>query len=247
MRRRLLLASAAVAAVALGGGAWFFRSSERSASRVAFASEGTGLAATDVQAALQEVSSRLRSLEAGQQAIRGTVSTELGAVQKSAGDQEVRIAGQEVRVANLESALAELRAVRTRLDYSDGVSAVPGLEYARMRNVGAFAKHHAGTALVLTWNTHVDASGEPGTFCDFQLRVDGRPDAEAEGGGARAIVYVPPGVQAGASAVSVSAFFSRVGSGSHTVAVFVRGTARQCQENYGNFPRSLLVEESPRG
>ncbi len=247
MSRRLLLASAAAVAVAVGGGAWFLRSSDRSASRVAFASEGTGLAATDVQAALQEVSARLKSLEAGQQAMRGAVSTELGAVHKSAGDQEVRIAGQEARVANLESALTELRAVRTRLDYGDGVTAVPGLEYARMRNVGAFSKHHAGTALVLTWSTHVDASGDAGTFCDFQLRVDGRPDAEAEGGGGRAVIYVPPGVQGGASAVSVSAFFSRVGPGSHTVAVFVRGTARQCQENYGNFPRSLIVEESPRG
>ncbi len=247
MSRRLLLASAAAFAVALGGGAWFLRSSDRSASRIAFASQGTGLAATDVQAALQEVSSRLKSLEAGQQAIRGTVSTELGAVHKSAGDQEVRIAGQEARVATLESAVAELRGVRTRLDYSEGASAVPGLEYARMRSVGSFAKHHPGTALVLNWNTHVEASGDPGTFCDFQLRVDGRPDAEAEGGGGRAVIYVPPGAQGGASAVSISAFFSRVGPGSHTVAVFVRGTSRQCQENYGNFPRSLLVEESPRG
>jgi hypothetical protein len=247
MSRRLLAAVAVVAAAALGGAAWLIRSSDRPASRVAFAGEGTGLAATDVQTALQEVSARLRWLEASQQAIRGTVSTELGAVQKSATDHEIRIAGQEARVTTLESWLAETTVVRTRLDYADELSAVPATEYARLRSIGAFTKRHPGTALLITWNTHVDATGDPGTFCDFQLRVDGRPDSEAEGGGARAVIYVPPGVQGGASAVSVSAFFPRVGAGSHTASVFVRGTARECQENFGNFPRSLLVEESPRG
>jgi len=246
MSRRFLVAVAVVAA-ALGAAAWLLRSSDRSASHIAFAGEGTGLAATDVQAALQEVSARLKSLETGQQAIRGTVSSGLGAVQQSATDHEIRIAGQEARVATLESKLAESTAVRTRLDYTDAASAAPSPEYARLRNIGAFTKRHPGTALLLTWNTHVEAAGEPGTFCDFQLRVDGRPDAEAEGGGARAVIYVPPGVQGGTSAVSVSALFARIGAGSHTASVFLRGTARECQENYGNFPRSLLVEESPRG
>ncbi len=246
MRRRIL-AAAVVAAAVLGGAGWLLRSSDRSASHVVFTGEGTGLAATDVQAALQEVSARLRSLETGQQAIRGAVSSELGAVQKSATDHEGRIAGQEARVSSLETRLAESAVVRTRLDYGSGVSASPTPEYAQLRSIGAFAKRHPDTALLLTWSTHVDATGDPGTFCDFQLRVDGRTDAEAEGGGARAVVYVPPGVQGGSSAVSVSAFFPRVGSGSHTAGVFVRGTARGCQENYGNFPRSLLVEESPRG
>jgi len=245
MSRRLL--AAVTAAAALGGGAWLLRSSDRSASHIAFSGEGTGLAATDVEAALQEVSARLRSLEAGQQAIRGTVSSELGAVQKSSTDHEIRIAGQEARVTTLESSLAESIVVRTRLDYADAVSAAPTPEYGQLRSIGAFTKRHPGTALLLTWNTHVDTTGDPGTFCDFQLRVDGRPDAEREGGGARAVIYVPPGVQGGTSAVSVSAFFARVGAGSHTASVFLRGTARECQENYGNFPRSLLVEESPRG
>lgn len=243
---RRLVAAAVASAAALGGAAWLLRSSDRPASRIAFEGEGTGLAATDVQAALQEVSARLRSLEASQQAIRGTVSTELGAVQKSTTDHEIRIAGQEARVTTLESRLAESTVVRTRLDYADEVSAAPATEYARLRSIGTFTKHHPGTALLLTWSSHVDATGDPGTFCDFQLRVDGRPDVEAEGGGARAVIYVPPGVQGGTSAVSVSAYFSRVGAGSHTASVFVRGTARECQENFGNFPRSLLLEESPR-
>jgi hypothetical protein len=47
--------------------------------------------------------------------------------------------------------------------------------------------------------------------------------------------------------VTVATLFNRVGAGNHTVSVWVRGTARECMENYGNFPRSVIVEEGPRG
>jgi hypothetical protein len=92
----------------------------------------------------------------------------------------------------------------------------------------------------------VDALGEPGTFCDFQLRVDGKPDSDRDGGGGRAVVYVPAGSTGGSSPVTVAALFGRVGAGSHTASVWVRGTARECLENYGNFPRSIIIEEGPR-
>ena len=145
-----------------------------------------------------------------------------------------------------ETRLAEATVARKRIDYSDGAgTASVGPAYVRLRDLGTFAKAQAGSSVTLTWNTHLDALGDPGSFCDFQLRVDGRPDAEQEGGGGRAVVYVPSNAVGGSAPVTVSVLFDRVGGGGHAVEVWIRGTARECMENYGNFPRSVLVEEGP--
>lgn len=247
------LAAAVTALVAIPATAWLVSSpGERTASRLPFANEGTGLAATDVQAALAEISGRVKAVESGQAALQGAATmqdTRLSSVRDSARVQESRLESNEVRVASLESKVEEATPRRHRLDYSDGATASnPTPAYAPLRTVGTFAKAHATTSALLVWNTHVDAAGDPGSFCDFQLRVDGKPDVEDEGGGGgRAVVYVPAGAAAGAGTASVAAYFARVGAGSHTVSVWVRGSARECNENYGNFPRSVLVEEGPRG
>jgi len=246
------IAAVATALVAIPATAWIVSSpGERGASRLPFANEGTGLAATDVQAALAELSGRVKAVESGQAALQGSAATQdtrLSTVQGSSQAQESRIEAHEVRVASLESRVEESTPRRRRLDYSDGATAsnvTPA--YAPLRTVGTFAKSHATTSVFLVWSTHVDAAGDPGSFCDFQLRVDGRPDVEEEGGGGRAVVYVPAGAAGGSGTASVAAYFTRVGAGSHTVSVWVRGSARECNENYGNFPRSVLVEKGPRG
>jgi hypothetical protein len=230
----------------LGSGLWLLRASDREARQLAFANEGSGLQATDVQAALLELSRRVQQVEKGQTSLQGAAlvqQTQIGAVQSSV---EVQKADADARLATLETRLAAAAAPRVRIEYSDGSSSnTVGASYHRLRTLGGFSKLAGGSSLLLTWNTHVDALGEPGTFCDFQLRVDGRPDMEQEGGGGRAVVYVPPGATGGSAPVTVSVLFDRLGSGSHAVDIWVRGTARECMENFGNFPRAVIVEEGP--
>ncbi len=249
--RILAFAGIAIALVALPGAAYLFASSSQApARRVPFTNQGTGLDAGDVQGAIAELATRLKAVESSQASAQSAVTTqknELSGLQTSTQDQAIRIAGQEARVSTLEAKVAESIPVRRRIDYADEASAESvAPNYGRLRELGAFTKQHAATSVFLVWNTHVEAAGEPGSFCDFQLRIDGKPDTEWEGGGGRAVVYVPAG-SGTTSAVSVSALFARVGAGSHAVGVWVRGSARACRENPGNFPRSVLVEETPRG
>lgn len=246
-----LIAASAVSALAAAGSAWLVFGADRSANTMRFANSGTDLQASDVQAALSELASRVKTVESGQAALQGAAAAQearLATVQSSSGAQEAQIAAQATRVSSLETRVAETVPLRQRLEYSEGAGTHRvGPGYARLRTLGSFTKQRPDSAVLLVWNTHVDAVGEPGTFCDFQLRVDGRPDTDHEGGGGRAVVYVPSGAGAASSPVSVSTLFGQVGAGSHTVGVWVRGSARECQENFGNFPRAVLVEEAPRG
>jgi hypothetical protein len=205
---------------------------------------------TDVQSAIQELSAKVKAVESAQVSLQtGSALQEqrLAAAQTAGATHEVRIQGQEDRMGTLESRLAEATVARRRIDYSDGAGTTSvGPAYLPLRDLGPFAKAHPGSTVTLTWNTHLDALGDPGAFCDFQLRIDGKPDTDREGGGGRGVVYVPAGQQGASAAVALAALFGRVGPGSHTVSAWVRGSARECLENYGNFPRSVLVEEGPR-
>lgn len=249
-RRTIAIAVLGGAAAAVAAVAWLLSGPERPASRVAFANDGTGLQASDVQAAIQELSAKVKAVESAQTTLQTGAAVQeqrLTAAQTAGATQEVRLQGQEDRLGALESRLAEATVARKRIDYTDSADTTSvGPNYARLRDLGTFATAHAGSTVTLTWNTHLDALGDPGSFCDFQLRIDGRPDTEREGGGGRAVVYVAAGQQGASAAVAVSALFGRVGPGGHTVSIWVRGSARECLENYGNFPRSVLVEEGPR-
>lgn len=252
MTRRRAIAAAVLgaAAVAAIAAAWLLAGPERQASRVAFESAGTGLEARDVQAAIRELSAKVKAVESAQSSLQAGAAVQeqrLAAAQAAGTTHEVRIQGQEDRMGALEARLAEATVARRRIDYADGAGTDSvGPAYAPLRDLGTFAKAHAGSAVTLTWNTHLDALGDPGTFCDLQLRIDGKPDVDRDGGGGRAVVYVPAGQGGASAAVAVSALFGRVGPGAHTVSVWARGSARECRENYGNFPRSVLVEEGPR-
>ncbi len=243
----VLTAVGVVSLLAVPAAAWLLTSAPRQASNLSFVNDGTDLKARDVQSALAELSARVKHVESGNAALQGAAmlqQTQIGSVQ--ATTEEAR-AATETRIAALEGRVAESMSTRKRLEYSDGASSNSvASAYAPLRDIGHFAKNVATSGILLTWNTHIDAMGEPGTFCDFQLRVDGRTDQERDGGGGRAVVYVPPNASGGSSPVTVAALFGQVGAGQHTVSIWLRGTARECLENYGNFPRSVIVEEGPR-
>ena len=237
-------------AVAVPATGWFLTSSAREASRLAFRPDGTDLKATDVDNALRELSQKLKQVESSQAAMQGVAVVQDAAI----GDVRSQVAKvglseeeAQGRIKALEARISEVASPRRRIEYTDGseTSSVAA-SYVLLRNMGSFSKASPQSTVLLTWNTHVDAVGEPGTFCDFQLRVDGKPDTDRDGGGGRAVVYVPPSSTGGSSPVTVAALFGRVGAGSHTASVWVRGTARECMENYGNFPRTIIVEEGAR-
>jgi hypothetical protein len=247
MRKAAVVLLMVVAALGAGaGGAWLLQSRSRDARALSFSNSGSDLAATDVQSALQELASRVQAVEKGGAALQGAAVAQqarLGALETEVKEQKT--AG-EARLAAVEARVVDTVPLRRRIEYADGASSSTlTSSYHRLRTLGSFSKASPTSAVLLTWNTHVDALGEPGTFCDFQLRVDGRPDQDRDGGGGRAIVYVPPNTTGGSAPVTVSALFQHPGAGNHTVGVWVRGTARECLENYGNFPRAVIVEEGP--
>jgi hypothetical protein len=245
-RVAILAGVALVLLVGLPTLAWWVASS-REARQLHFRPEGTDLQATDVDTALRELAQKVKQVEGGHAALRGAAlaqQAQIGAVQAQVAE---KAAAAETRMQALEARAVPPYAQRRRIDYSEGAASTShSAQYASLRRLGTFSKQDAASEVLLTWSSHVDAMGEPGTFCDFQIRIDGRPDTETDGGGGRAVVYVPAQATGGSSPVTVSALFGQLGAGSHTVAVFVRGTARECLENYGNFPRSVIVEEGGR-
>jgi len=245
MRVKVAILVTLFVALAAPAAAWFFFSPVK-ASQLRFSNEGTDLAAVDVESALRELNQRVKQMEGGHSALQSALVLEQGQIGAVRTVVEERQAATDARLEALEGKLAQSSRTRKRLEYTDGASSNSlSTSYAHLRDIGSFSKSSAGSGLFLTWNTHIDAMGEPGTFCDFQLRVDGRPDEDAEGGGGRAVVYVPANATGGSSPVTVATLFSRVGPGHHTVGVWLRGTSRECLENYGNFPRAVIVEEGP--
>jgi hypothetical protein len=233
--------------VAVPATGWMLATGAKDARQLSFRADGTDLKSTDVENAIRELHQKVKQVESSQAALQGAAmlqQSQLGEVKAQVTETEGQTQG---RILSLESKLADLSSSRRRIEYTDGsdTSSVTA-SYQSLRNLGSFPKSSATSTLMLTWNTHVDALGEPGTFCDFQLRVDGKPDTDRDGGGGRAVVYVPSGSGGGSSPVTVTALFGRLGAGSHTASVWVRGTARECMENYGNFPRTIIVEEGPR-
>jgi hypothetical protein len=233
--------------VAVPATGWFLSSGAREARQLAFRPDGTELKATDVDNALRELSQKLKEVESTQAALQGAAMVQQSAIgevkaQVVEGDEQTK-----GKIQALEGRMAEVSSPRRRIEYSDASDTTSvTANYQLLRNLGSFGKNSATSTVMLSWNTHVDAVGEPGTFCDFQLRVDGKPDSDREGGGGRAVVYVPPGATGGSSPVTVATLFTRVGAGNHTASVWVRGTAKECLENYGNFPRNVIVEEGAR-
>lgn len=132
--------------------------------------------------------------------------------------------------------------VITRLLY-DGSSgdATVGNAYELHRTIGSFVKVSDGTAILLDWNAH---AGSSGGFCEFQLRIDGFNDNGSsstafENSGAAAVVYAPN------ESLSVKGLFTGLEAGEHSVEIWLRGSAANCNLNSGDFGQTVIVTETP--
>lgn len=135
--------------------------------------------------------------------------------------------------------------VVTRIVYngSNNDASVTGT-YELLRSIGNFTKQRADTDIVLTWVAHSTVTGTVGqSFCEFQLRIDNRKDTgstnnsyEGTSGGS-AVVYGDE------VEISTSAVFRGLGAGSHSLSIWLRGSASNCALNKGNFGQNLIVEE----
>ena len=141
------------------------------------------------------------------------------------------------------TAFAQLPII-TRLHYSgqNSDSSITAT-FEQIREVGSFTKVRTSTDLLLDWNAHGRVNG---TFCHFQLRVDGKTDngsastAAAIASGGHAVLYTAD------SPIHVTALFPGVTDGDHTVSIWVRGIATSCILNFGNFGQDVLVTELDR-
>lgn len=130
----------------------------------------------------------------------------------------------------------------TRLSYTGtSTTATTTLDFVKVRDLGTFTKAATTTLLRLTLQTHVRMS-VAGVSCAYQLRID---DLNATGGttfaGSEAIVNATT-----RSPVSLVEVFGGVASGSRIVSLWVRGSGSStCEDNGGNFTRTVLVEELP--
>jgi hypothetical protein len=130
---------------------------------------------------------------------------------------------------------------RILYDGSSGDTTV-GLDYELHRAVGSFTKVSDGTAVILDWNAHADkaASG----FCEFQLRIDGYNDngddsTAFENAGGGAVVFAANDV------ISAKALFTGLAAGEHSVEIWLRGNASNCNLNSGDFGQTIIVTETP--
>jgi hypothetical protein len=118
------------------------------------------------------------------------------------------------------------------------VDSTPNATYEQMAVVGNFTKLRATSTIKVNWTGHGRASSAGEAFCDWQVRVDGIPDAFQAG---RAVLYTPGGINH--APFSGLATFSGVSTGVHTVSVWIRSNASECIFNYFNFAHLFLVEE----
>jgi hypothetical protein len=118
--------------------------------------------------------------------------------------------------------------------------AAPSGTFTQLASVGTFTKQAAANVIKVTWTGHARALNATSGFCDFQIRIDGAaPDDNA----GRAVTG---GTNTFGTPVGVTALFSGLAAGSHTVTVFDRGSVAaggSCDINPGQFPETFLIEE----
>ncbi len=166
------------------------------------------------------------------------ISTNAGDISTNAANIAAGASALGALAADLGLLQAEVDAnvtVRTRLNYTGNPTLSPTFSYIHVRDVGEFVKVAAETDVQLTWNSHVTMVGTAGQFCDYQLRVD---DFADDSSGGRAVNY-------GSTAIAVETVFEGLATGPHTVSLWLRGSATSCEENDGNFGRTVWVEEAP--
>jgi len=125
--------------------------------------------------------------------------------------------------------------IYTQLNYlGSTINSSITFTYEEFRIIGDFSKIYDDSIIELVWNDHGTVVG---SFCDFQVRIDG---VELASEGARAILYSP------ASPITVNAWFPGLTAGIHTVSIWVRGSATSCEINDGSFRPAVFVKEVPQ-
>ena len=142
-------------------------------------------------------------------------------------------------VANTAS-IAALPPAITRLQYSgSNIDTSISGTWEYVRDLGTFTKTSSDTDVII----NVDGHGEiNAVFCHWQVRVDGLTDVGA--------ASTSPSLADGGSAVQyatgawfIQALFSGLGTGSHDVELWLRGSGTDCQNNPFNFGHTALVTE----
>ncbi len=130
----------------------------------------------------------------------------------------------------------------TRISYTGtSTTATTTSDFVKVRDLGTFTKAANSTLLRLTLQTHVRMS-VAGVSCAYQLRIDDiNATGETNFAGSEGIVN-----SSTRSPVSIVEVFGGVASGSRIVSLWVRGSGSStCEDNGGNFTRTVLVEELP--
>jgi hypothetical protein len=131
---------------------------------------------------------------------------------------------------------------RSVLHFAGQNSATPSFSYAQLRTLGTFTKNTAASAISVTWVDHVSGGG--GSFCQYQLRIDGADDTGSTSTAYSGTAESGAVNYGGDEAVSVTEIFNGLAAGSHTLSLWLRGNlAGSCTENNGNFGHNAIVEE----
>jgi hypothetical protein len=107
----------------------------------------------------------------------------------------------------------------------------------KFRDLGSFTT--SGGAVKLTWRSHITSAG---VACNFQIRVDGQPAGTPTGSGLVGDEAITQGTVAGVP-VAVVSWFPNLAAGNHSVELWLRNVASSCDDNLGNYVRTVLVEE----
>ena len=103
------------------------------------------------------------------------------------------------------------------------VNAVGGVpfstDYVKVGDLGSFAKLQAGSTIEITFDGRLTAMTMAGTGAAFELRID---DAASTVGWARAILRASQAGNDGGQ-TSITGIFAGLGTGSHTVNMYVQG------------------------
>lgn len=105
---------------------------------------------------------------------------------------------------------------------------------------GTFTKQSADTLVRMDFSGHGTTNG---SFCHFQLRIDGRSN---DGSDSLSPTFAQDGnaiSYAADAPLATFAVFPDLAAGEHTAQIYVRGSATSCQLNRGNFSQQMLVEE----
>lgn len=114
-----------------------------------------------------------------------------------------------------------------------GGTSTPTFTPTLVRTYGSFNKLSAGSVVEVTMNNTVLTTG---TFCQWQLRVDGTtPLGVTVPDGYGTIVYNNTQL-----AIHQSAVWTTLGAGSHSVQLYLRGSATSCQDNAASFTDQMV-------